>query len=75
MDRGAWQATAHRVVRVRHDLATNTLYGVRDFPLGPVVKTLCSSAGDRGSIPDWGARSHTPKLRSRGPQLRPDAAK
>ena len=22
MDRGAWQATVHRVTRVRHDLAT-----------------------------------------------------
>ena len=24
MDRGAWQATVHRVTRVRHNLATNT---------------------------------------------------
>ena len=24
MDRGTWQATVHRVARVKHDLATNT---------------------------------------------------
>ena len=26
MDRGAWQATAHGVTRVRHDLATKQQY-------------------------------------------------
>ena len=24
MDRGTWQATVHRIARVKHDLATNT---------------------------------------------------
>ena len=31
----------------------------RDFPGGPVVKSLPSSAGDPGSIPDWGAEIPT----------------
>ena len=30
------------------------------FPGGPVVKTLLSSAGDAGSIPGQGAKSHMP---------------
>ena len=28
----------------------------RDFPDSPVVKTLLCSAGDEGSIPDWGTK-------------------
>ena len=35
----------------------------RDFPGGPVVKTLPSSAGDLGSIPGQGTRAHVPQLR------------
>ena len=33
----------------------------RDFPGGPVVKTLhfqCRDAGDAGLIPGWGIKSH-----------------
>ena len=29
---------------------------MRDFPGGPVVKTLPSNAGGAGSIPGWGAK-------------------
>ena len=32
------------------------IYMCQDFPGGPVVKTLPSSAGDAGSIPGWGAK-------------------
>ena len=28
MDRGAWQATVHGVIRVEHDLATNETQGI-----------------------------------------------
>ena len=31
-----------------------------DFPGGPVVKNLPSNAGDMGSIPGQGTRSHMP---------------
>ena len=30
---------------------------IRDFPGGPVVKTLLSNAGGAGSIPGWGAKT------------------
>ena len=30
--------------------------GVGDFPSGPVVKNLSSSAADTGSIPGWGTK-------------------
>ena len=37
---------------------------------------LCApNAGDPGSIPGQGTRSHTPQLRVHMPQLRPGAAK
>ena len=29
----------------------------RDFPGGPVVKTLASSEGDTGLIPGWGTKN------------------
>ena len=29
---------------------------IGDFAGGPVVKTLPSNAGGKGSIPDWGAK-------------------
>ena len=51
MDRGAWQATVHGVAKVRHNLATNTLYEIRDFPIGPVVKTLYSQCRGPGFDP------------------------
>ena len=38
MDRGAWQATAHRVGKVRHDWATNTFH--RHFHLVSVIGGL-----------------------------------
>ena len=31
-------------------------HSYRDFPGGPVVKTLPSNAGGAGSIPSWGAK-------------------
>ena len=45
----------------------------RGFRGGPVAKT--PSAGDLGSIPVQGTRSHMLQLRVRMPQLRPGAAK
>ena len=35
-----------------------------DFPGGPVVKNLPSSAGDTSLVPNWEIRSHMPELRS-----------
>ena len=37
----------------------------RAFPGGPVVKNPLSNAGDVGSIPGWGTRSHMPQLSPR----------
>ena len=34
-----------------------------DFPGGPVVKNMPSEAGDVGSIPGQGTRSHMPQLK------------
>ena len=31
-------------------------HNYRDFPAGPVVKTLPSNAGGAGLIPSWGAK-------------------
>ena len=36
---------------------------LRDFPGGPVVKSMPAKAGDRGSIPGPG-RSHMPRVNS-----------
>jgi len=53
----------------------------RDFPGGPVAKTLCSNAGGPGSIPGQGTRSHMAHkslliaIKDPVPQLRPGAAK
>ena len=33
----------------------------RDFPGGPVVRNPPSNAGDQGSIPGLGLRSHMPR--------------
>ena len=35
---------------------SNKICVSRDFPGGPVVKTLPSNAGDAGSTPDWRAK-------------------
>ena len=44
----------------------------RDFPGGPVAKTLCSQyrVSDPGSIPGQGTRFHMPQLRVHMLQLR-----
>ena len=34
---------------------------IREFPGGPVVNNLPSSAGDMGLIPYWELRSHRPR--------------
>ena len=35
----------------------------RDFPGGPVAKTLCSQCrGGPGLVPGWGTGSHMPQL-------------
>ena len=41
--------------------ATKILQG--DFPAGPVAEILALNAGDLGSIPDQGTRSHMLPLR------------
>ena len=45
-------------------------YKFRDFPGGPVVKTLPSNAGGAGSVPGGGAKIHMPpgqkKLKHQG---------
>ena len=38
------------------DLSSMKKYKYRDFPEGPVVKTLSSDAGGAVSIPGWGAK-------------------
>ena len=46
MDRGAWQATIHRLQRVRHDCATNThthLSSVQFSSVAQLCPTLCNS--------------------------------
>ena len=35
----------------------------RDFPHGPVAKTLLLVQGGKGSIPGQGTRSHMPQVR------------
>ena len=42
-------------MRVTH-LITLNISGGWDFPGGPVVKNLPSSAGDAASIPGWGTK-------------------
>ena len=42
----------------------------RDFPGGPVAKTLCSNAGGPGSIPGQGTRSHMLQIRACMPHLK-----
>ena len=41
---------------------TFTSFLWKDFPGGPVVKKMPSKAGDVGSIPSQGTRSHMPQL-------------
>ena len=42
-----------------------------DFPAGPVVENLPSSAGDAGAIPGWGTKApHAVEKISLLPQLR-----
>ena len=61
MDRGAWRATVRGVAGVGQDLATkpplllHSKIFYRDFG-GPVVKTLCSTAGGVGSVPGRGTK-------------------
>ena len=47
----------------------------RDFPGGPVAKTLCSLCRGLGSIPGKGTRSRMTQLRSHMTQQRPSSAK
>ena len=42
----------------------------RDFPGGPVAKTLAPNAGGSGLIPGQGPRHHMPQLRILMPQRR-----
>ena len=41
---------------------------LREFPSGPMAKTLCSRCSDLGSIPGQGTRSHMLQLRVHMPQ-------
>ena len=41
----------------------------RDFPDGPVVKNLPSSAGDAGSIPDLGTKIPYPTTKTQHSQI------
>ena len=55
--RGAWQATAHGVARVRYDLATKPPpppQVKKGFPGGLDGKEGACNAGDLGSIPGLG---------------------
>ena len=53
MDRGAWQATVHGVVRVRHDLATKqqTLYYIEWAALLGSVSTMIVNMPGEEKIP------------------------
>ena len=54
MDRGAWQATVHRVTRVGHDLVTKPSIILGGFPGGSDSKESACNAEDLGSIPELG---------------------
>ena len=71
MDRGAWRATVHGVIRVGHILATKSPPPVSTpvfsgFPCGSAGKEFTYNAGDLGSIcglgrsPGEGERLPTP---------------
>ena len=59
MDRGAWQATAHRVTRVRHNWLTqysthSSWDQILGFPGGSAGKEFTWSVGGLNSIPGLG---------------------
>ena len=68
--RGVWGVRGNSAARfcsrilllvVKSETETRKRGDCRDFPGGPVVKTLPSNAGGLGSIPGWGSKSHMPR--------------
>ena len=50
MDRGAWQATVHRVTRVSHDLATKPIYQITSNVKGLTLKKKKSAYSLGGGL-------------------------
>ena len=59
-DGGAWWAAISGVAQSRTRLKQLSSSSIRDFPGGPVAKTLHSQG--QGSISDQDARSHMPQI-------------
>ena len=53
--RGAWWAAVYGVTQSQTRLKR---LSSRDFPGGPAVKNPSCNAGDAGSIPGWGTKTH-----------------
>ena len=52
-----------------NNLQINIIKKKRDFPGGPVVKSLPCHAGDTGLIPGWGTKIPHASTKTRGSQI------